>query len=150
MREGRLLQVGTPFEVHETPANRFVADFIGHVNLMDGTLVEDEADHVLIRCADCTHHVGHGITGALGMLPPAARTQLKMLVTWQPNSLANSLGLRSERTSSTICSRNDAEYGCLGLDIFWTLSLGWKVSAKGGNFTLRKAFNPLAVGRDVL
>jgi hypothetical protein len=36
------------------------------------------------------------------VVPPAARTQLKMLVTWQPNSLANSAGVRPERTSSTI------------------------------------------------
>ncbi len=67
MSEGRLLQVGAPAEIYETPANRFVADFIGNVNLMDGTLVKDEVDHVLVRCADCTHHVGHGITGTEGM-----------------------------------------------------------------------------------
>jgi len=67
MSEGRLLQVGAPAEIYETPANRFVADFIGNVNLMDGTLVKDEIDHVLVRCADCTHYVGHGITGTEGM-----------------------------------------------------------------------------------
>ena len=67
MSEGRFLQVGAPGEIYETPANRFVADFIGNVNLMDGTLVTDEADHVLVRCADCTHWVGHGITGTEGM-----------------------------------------------------------------------------------
>ena len=67
MSEGRFLQVGAPGEIYETPANRFVADFIGNVNLMDGTLIEDEADHALVRCADCTHYVGHGITGTHGM-----------------------------------------------------------------------------------
>ncbi|MEO7010582.1 MAG: ABC transporter ATP-binding protein, partial [Caldimonas sp.] len=46
MSEGRLLQVGAPSEIYETPATRFVADFIGNVNLMDGTLVEDLPDHV--------------------------------------------------------------------------------------------------------
>ncbi len=67
MNEGRLLQVGAPAEIYETPANRFAADFIGNVNLMDGTLVKDEIDHVLVRCADCTHYVGHGITGTEGI-----------------------------------------------------------------------------------
>ena len=43
MSEGRFLQVGAPAEIYETPSSRFVADFIGNVNLMDGTLVEDEA-----------------------------------------------------------------------------------------------------------
>jgi putrescine transport system ATP-binding protein len=67
MSEGRLLQVGPPGEIYETPATRFVADFIGNVNLMDGTLAVDEPDHAQVGCADCTHHVGHGITGTEGM-----------------------------------------------------------------------------------
>jgi putrescine transport system ATP-binding protein len=67
MSEGRLLQVGSPGEVYETPQTRFVADFIGNVNLMDGSVVVDESDHVVIECADCKHYVGHGITGTLGM-----------------------------------------------------------------------------------
>ena len=36
MSEGRLLQVGTPTQVYEHPANRFVADFIGRTNLLEG------------------------------------------------------------------------------------------------------------------
>ncbi|MBL0726680.1 ABC transporter ATP-binding protein [Piscinibacter sp. HJYY11] len=67
MSEGRLLQVGVPEEVYETPATRFVADFIGNVNLMDGTLTVDQPDHVVITCDGCTHYVGHGITGTEGM-----------------------------------------------------------------------------------
>jgi putrescine transport system ATP-binding protein len=53
MSEGRFLQVGAPGDIYETPATRFVADFIGNVNLMDGTLTVDEPDHVIIDCADC-------------------------------------------------------------------------------------------------
>ena len=67
MSEGRFLQVGPPSEIYETPATRFVADFIGNVNLMEGTLSVDEPDHVIIDCADCKHYVGHGITGSVGM-----------------------------------------------------------------------------------
>jgi len=67
MSEGRFLQVGAPADIYETPSTRFVADFIGNVNLMDGALTHDMPDHVLISCADCTHYVGHGITGIEGM-----------------------------------------------------------------------------------
>jgi len=67
MSEGRFLQVGSPSDIYETPQTRFVADFIGNVNLMDGTVEVDEADHVIIDCADCKHYVGHGITGTQGM-----------------------------------------------------------------------------------
>ena len=67
MSEGRLLQVGAPIDIYETPNSRFVADFIGNVNLMDGTLDVDADDHCIVGSADCTHRVGHGITGTQGM-----------------------------------------------------------------------------------
>ena len=67
MSEGRILQVGAPSDIYETPATRFVADFIGNVNLMDGKLAVDQADHCVIECQDCSHYVGHGITGTEGM-----------------------------------------------------------------------------------
>lgn len=67
MSEGRFMQVGAPGDIYETPATRFVADFIGNVNLMEGTLSDDQVDHVIIDCADCQHYVGHGITGTEGM-----------------------------------------------------------------------------------
>ncbi|MFO0585101.1 MAG: ABC transporter ATP-binding protein [Anaeromyxobacter sp.] len=67
MSEGKILQVGSPTDVYETPATRFVADFIGNVNLMDGKVVVDEPNFVEIDCGFCRHRVGHGITGNLGM-----------------------------------------------------------------------------------
>ncbi|SPE35928.1 putrescine transporter subunit: ATP-binding component of ABC superfamily [Burkholderiales bacterium] len=66
MSAGRLVQVGAPREIYETPATRFVADFIGTVNLFDGMLVEDEADHCVIEAPAGRFFVGHGITGVKG------------------------------------------------------------------------------------
>ena len=67
MSEGRILQVGAPGEIYETPNCRFVADFIGSVNLFDGRITQDEPDHVVIATPDGEHYVSHGITGNLGM-----------------------------------------------------------------------------------
>ncbi len=67
MSKGRVLQVGSPEEVYEHPANRFVADFIGNVNLFDGTLSTDEADHCAVTTPLGEMHVGHGVSGALNM-----------------------------------------------------------------------------------
>ncbi len=39
MREGKVLQVGTPTEIYERPSLRFVADFIGEANLIAATRV---------------------------------------------------------------------------------------------------------------
>ena len=48
MSQGRFLQVGQPQEIYETPSCRFVADFIGDVNLFNGMVEVDEADHVVM------------------------------------------------------------------------------------------------------
>ncbi len=40
MNEGRIRQLGTPSELYEFPANRFVAGFIGAVNQFEGRVVE--------------------------------------------------------------------------------------------------------------
>jgi len=38
MSEGRVLQLGSPEEIYDRPANRFVADFIGETNFLGGTI----------------------------------------------------------------------------------------------------------------
>ena len=70
MSKGRVLQVGSPEEVYEHPANRFVADFIGNVNLFDGKISVDESDHCAVQTGIGEVQVGHGVSGALHM--PAA------------------------------------------------------------------------------
>jgi putrescine transport system ATP-binding protein len=67
MSKGRVLQVGSPEEVYEHPANRFVADFIGNVNLIEGKLSVDEPDHCAVTTGIGVVSVGHGISGALNM-----------------------------------------------------------------------------------
>ncbi|MRW86122.1 polyamine ABC transporter ATP-binding protein [Pseudoduganella sp. FT26W] len=67
MSAGRILQVGAPDEIYETPNCRFVADFIGSVNLFNGSVSVDEPDHVIIDTPEGRHYVTHGITGTMGM-----------------------------------------------------------------------------------
>jgi spermidine/putrescine transport system ATP-binding protein len=40
MDAGRVLQVGTPYEIYEHPTTRFVADFIGETNFLEGEVSE--------------------------------------------------------------------------------------------------------------
>ncbi len=55
MNEGVLLQVGQPEDIYEHPASRFVADFIGEINLLPATVVDHDAVRlqggVVIRAA---------------------------------------------------------------------------------------------------
>ena len=46
MRRGRVVQLGTPREVYDRPASRFVADFIGETNILPGRLLETGARFV--------------------------------------------------------------------------------------------------------
>lgn len=43
MKEGGLAQVGTPAEIYEQPNSRWVADFIGEINLIEGHVVDATA-----------------------------------------------------------------------------------------------------------
>jgi iron(III) transport system ATP-binding protein len=44
MREGRMEQVGTPREIYSRPSSRFVADFVGAANLLEGTIERQDPD----------------------------------------------------------------------------------------------------------
>jgi putrescine transport system ATP-binding protein len=50
MSQGRIVQVGSPSEIYGQPCNRFVADFIGSVNLFDGVLIADADGLATVRC----------------------------------------------------------------------------------------------------
>ncbi|WP_395448308.1 ABC transporter ATP-binding protein [Aminobacter sp. UC22_36] len=46
MHQGVADQVGTPFEIYNRPATRFVAEFVGTLNLIDADLIDSAAGHI--------------------------------------------------------------------------------------------------------
>jgi iron(III) transport system ATP-binding protein len=52
LEAGRIRQVGKPRDVYERPGSRFVADFIGVTNFLDGTVKEQRDGRSLVACAD--------------------------------------------------------------------------------------------------
>ncbi|QKV19272.1 ABC transporter ATP-binding protein [Oricola thermophila] len=52
MDRGVIVQVGTPAEIYEAPNSRYVADFIGSVNLVEGRVVSSGDGHVVIDGPD--------------------------------------------------------------------------------------------------
>ena len=67
MDQGQVMQVGTPQEIYEYPTTRFVADFVGQVNLFEGILAEDEASYAVIECPGVgTVYLDHGVLGSEG------------------------------------------------------------------------------------
>jgi putrescine transport system ATP-binding protein len=84
MSEGKILQIGAPADIYETPNCRFVADFIGSVNLFKGAVEVDAPDHVVIAGPEGRHYVSHGITGTLGMEVHVAVRPEKILIRHTP------------------------------------------------------------------
>lgn len=54
MNEGRVEQIGTAEEVYERPRTRFVADFIGDTNLLEGTVKAMNGNVVTVEVGDLT------------------------------------------------------------------------------------------------
>jgi len=52
MAAGRVVQLGTPEDIYENPASRFVADFIGGVNLFEGEVVARESGRLLVAIGE--------------------------------------------------------------------------------------------------
>lgn len=60
MDQGKFIQVGTPTEIYEFPDTRFVADFIGSANIVEGKITEDGADHVRVATELGEIYIDHG------------------------------------------------------------------------------------------
>ena len=88
MSEGRLLQVGTPREIYERPASRFVADFIGRTNLLDAAVGSDGtvrlANGVRIE-AEASMPAGSAVS--VSLRPERARLHRRAAATAEGSSL---------------------------------------------------------------
>ena len=52
MSQGRVQQLGTPRDIYQHPANRFVADFIGDSNLLEAQVESQQGDQRVCRYGD--------------------------------------------------------------------------------------------------
>lgn len=52
MEAGRIVQIGTPREIYDRPNSRFVAEFVGETNLLEGRIVRRSGSFVTVRVAD--------------------------------------------------------------------------------------------------
>jgi ABC-type Fe3+/spermidine/putrescine transport system ATPase subunit len=75
--KGAVQQVGTPREVYERPANLFVADFMGLVNKLPGTLIEHRGGTARVRIGAQTieAHLSEGLKDAPGSVTIAIRPE---------------------------------------------------------------------------
>ena len=71
MNQGKADQIGTPFEVYNYPATRFVASFVGTLNILDARIVDPASGRVVIDGQEVI--AGRGVNGAgVGEVRPMA------------------------------------------------------------------------------
>ncbi|MEC9434106.1 MAG: ABC transporter ATP-binding protein [Pseudomonadota bacterium] len=88
MNQGKLVQVDKPRDLYEFPRNRFIADFVGSVNIFEGQVVEDHPDHVAIA-SDALGgpiHVHHGMSCQVGQTVWVAVRPEKLVLRREPPS----------------------------------------------------------------
>jgi putrescine transport system ATP-binding protein len=87
------VQIGTPLDIYKYPQTKFVADFVGSVNLFEGQLIEDEADHVRISSEElgAVVYVDHGISSAPGVAVWVAIRPEKISMERAPLSLSENV-----------------------------------------------------------
>jgi len=66
MDAGRIVQVSTPSSLYEFPATRFVAEFVGAVNMINATVLSQDGDRVIARA----HDLGLDVIGRSGSPVP--------------------------------------------------------------------------------
>ena len=67
MRDGEIVQIGRPAEVYEAPVDRYVAGFIGDVNLFEGHMTSSGPGRVRLQSVDGVFDAeGTAISGTLG------------------------------------------------------------------------------------
>src|SRR5579872_589225 len=122
MDHGKVVQVGTPSEIYEFPASRFVADFVGTTNLFEGTVTSCAGGLVTVHCAETGSELlveesreyspGHRVWVALRpekvrlTREPAAAARVNQLrgMVWELGYLGNRSIYRIRTTSGKIVS----------------------------------------------
>ncbi len=66
MDKGAFVQTGSPTEIYEFPESRFVADFIGSANILEGKITEDSAYHVRVITDLGEIYIDHGLSTEQG------------------------------------------------------------------------------------
>ena len=86
MNHGRIAQVGTPSDIYESPANRFVADFIGSVNMFEGQVADGGDGCLRIASTElgCTVRAEPARAGAAGATVWAAIRPEKINISRRP------------------------------------------------------------------
>ncbi|HPE68830.1 MAG TPA: ABC transporter ATP-binding protein [Thermotogota bacterium] len=136
MNQGKIMQIGSPYEIYARPQNAFVADFIGRVNFLEGKLTSNQngVAHVAVPSLDLSI-VGHCSPGL-------------------QEGQAVKVVLRPESLSEEKRSRENSLTGKIEKFVFLGSSVEYELRLPDGELFNAVTFNPVeqklpTVGKDV-
>ncbi|MFS8045618.1 ABC transporter ATP-binding protein [Rhizobium sp. BR 314] len=147
MNAGRADQIGTPFEIYNTPATRFVASFVGTLNLIEGKVIDPDNNRIMIG--------DQGVTLKQSVTAYKAGDTVSLALRPEAGSLAESAkgdtALTGEVSSahflgSVIRTRMNVAGNTISFDMF--NSPGMMPPSVGERVTLRFASSDLLVIQD--
>ncbi len=86
MEDGRIAQVGTPVEIYEQPCSRYVAGFVGDVNLIEGRLAAAGPERSIVESAVARIVMAQPVDAAAGASVWVALRPEKMRLAAAPPS----------------------------------------------------------------
>lgn len=98
LSKGKIEQVGTPMELYKRPKNKFVANFIGETNILEGTVIRAGAGEAYVKTAigdfrgmltDYATEPKAGDTVYVSIRPESIRLQHEP---WEENSVDGDIG----------------------------------------------------------
>ena len=75
MQAGSIRQIGSPRDIYDRPAERFVADFIGDTNFLPATVMGKEGDDFRLKLSSGAETVAHAAGDAQGAVTLAVRPE---------------------------------------------------------------------------
>lgn len=128
MNAGRILQLASPEEIYENPADRFVAGFIGQSNLLDATVADSGPDGAVVLgngrrlAADTSSHVA-GTSIALAIRPERLAVTPATTVPAASGTTTNSAATHPATGSSLTGVVSAATY--VGTAIIYRVAIEW-------------------------
>ena len=119
LNEGRVEQIGTPSEVYNFPRTRFVASFVGTLNLLTGTVVDVAAGQITVGTQKLI--TSHAMAGATTGQTRALAIRPEAIVFEAPQAGRNSLAATVEEVNflgAIVRIRARMEDAVVSLDVF--------------------------------
>jgi len=80
MNTGRIEQIGSAEDIYNDPKTRFVADFVGQINLLDGEILGGDGDYLAAQTLGCKVRVPRGENAVTGKVSIGVRPEHLQIV----------------------------------------------------------------------